>query len=257
MPRLFSLRNLLSAAAVAAVAAASPAAAGELTVYGGGAVKAGLTEAAGIYERQKGVKVVLEFHPMGPLAKKLEGGARPDVVILTEEVLLEAATKGWIAQETATEVGRVGIGVAVHAAAPAPDISTPDALKRTLLAAKSIVYIDPARGTSGRHFAAVLDLLGIAGAVKRKTTLGTGGAVVEPVGRGEIELGVHQITEILPVKGVKLVGPLPAPLQKETVYVGAVTAGARNRNDAIGLLQFLRAPETRALFVRKGFIEAP
>jgi molybdate transport system substrate-binding protein len=178
-------------------------------------------------------------------------------VILTEEVLLEVAKKGWVAQETATEVGRVGIGVAVHENAPAPDIATPEALKKTLLDAKSIVYIDPNRGTSGKHFAGVLDRLGIADAIKAKTTLGSGGYVVEPVGRGEIEIGVHQITEILPVKGVKLVGPLPAPLQKETVYVGATTAGSCNSENARAFLAFLRAPETRAMFAHKGFIEAP
>ena len=103
------LRIHVLAALSIAVAAAWPAGASELTVYSGGAVKSALTEAAAIYEKQKGVTLALEFHPMGPLAKKLEEGARPDIVILTQEVLLEVAKKGWVAQETATEVGRVGI----------------------------------------------------------------------------------------------------------------------------------------------------
>ena len=242
---------------VVAVGAAWPSGAADLTVYSGGAVKSGLTEAAEIYEKQKGVKLALEFHPMGPLVKKLEEGAKPDIVILTQEVMLEIAKRGGVVQETATEVGRVGIGVAVHENAPAPDIATPEALKKTLLAAKSIVYIDPTRGTSGKHFAGVIDQLGIADAIKAKTTLGSGGYVVEPVGRGEIEIGVHQITEILPVKGVKLVGPLPAALQKETVYVGVTTTGTQKPEAARAFLAFLRAPETRAMFARKGFMEAP
>jgi molybdate transport system substrate-binding protein len=234
---------------------AASAAAKDLTVYSGGAVKSGLTEAAAAYEQRTGAKLTLEFHPMGPLTKKLAEGAAPDIVVLTEEVVAEVAPKGLVARDTATEVGRVGMGVAVHERASAPDISTPEAFKAALLAAKSIVYIDPARGTSGRHLAGVLKQLGIADAVNAKATLGTGGYVVEPVGRGEIELGIHQITEILPVKGVKLVGPLPAALQKETVYVGLVSAGSKNRADAQAFLAFLRTPEVRALFKARGFME--
>ena len=95
-----------------------------------------------------------------------------------------------------------------------PDISTPDALRQTLLNAKSITYMDPTKGTSGKHFASVLDQLGIADQMRAKTTLGDVGFVVEPVARGDLELGIQQITEILPVKGAKLVGPLPDALQK-------------------------------------------
>lgn len=249
-------RTLLAAAlaSILALPAASGAAA-ELSVLSGGAAKSGLVEAAQAYTKRTGTMFALEFQPMGPLLKKLDEGHVPDVVVLTAEAMAEAEKKGLVVRETATEVGRVGIGVAVHERAPAPDVSTPDALKRALLAAKSIVYIDPARGTSGRHFAQVLERLGIAEQIRAKTTLGAGGYVVEPVGRGEIELGVHQITEILPVKGVKLVGPLPAELQKETVYVGAATAKSPKRADAQAFLAFLRAPETRAIFADRGYIE--
>jgi molybdate transport system substrate-binding protein len=245
----------MTAAASVLAALAGPAAANELTVYGGGAVKEGVTEAAAIYAKQKGVKFALEFYPMGPLTKKLAEGGTPDIVIVTQEVLDDIAKKGVVGRDPVTEVGRVGLGVAVREGAPAPDISTPEALKKTLLAAKSIVYIDPTVGTSGRHFASVLERLEIVEAMKSKTSLGKAGYVVEPVGRGEIEVGVHMITEILPVKGVKLVGPLPAALQKETVYVGALTAAARNRTEALGFLAFLRTPEIRSIFAGKGFME--
>lgn len=213
--------NRFHAGAIAAVAfgafvgAAPPmAAAQELSIFSGGAVKTAITAAAENYQTRKAAKFALEFHPMGPLVQKLAGGAIPDIVIVTQETISDLESMGLILRDTATEVGSVGIGVAVHENAPIPDISTPEALKAALLAAKSIVYIDPTRGTSGRHFAGVLERLGIAEAMKAKTTLGLGGFVVEPVGRGEIELGVHQITEILPVKGVKLVGPLPQAMQK-------------------------------------------
>jgi molybdate transport system substrate-binding protein len=247
--QLFVLAALLSAVA------ASPLAATELTVFSGGAVKSGLEQAAALYKEKKGVTLKIEFHPMGPLTQKLAEGASPDLVILTEETVDGVAAKGLIARDTATEAGRVQIGVAVNEKAPAPDISTPEAFKQAVLNAKSLVYIDPARGTSGKHLAGVFDKLGISEAIKSKTTLGSGGYVVEPVGRGEIELGIHQITEILPVKGVKLVGPLPAALQKETVYIGFASAATKQRDAAKDFLAFLRTPEVRQKFAAAGFIE--
>jgi molybdate transport system substrate-binding protein len=253
--RLKSPAQTIVMAAFAALAFASPAAATEVTIYSGGAVKSALVEAASSFEKQGGTKIAIEFHPMGPLTKKLAEGATPDIVILTREVMDEEEKKPALAGAPQTEVGRVAIGVAVAANAPAPDISTPEAFKNALLAAKSIVYIDPTRGTSGKHLAGVFERLGIAEAIKSKTTLGSGGYVVEPVGKGQIELGIHQITEILPVPGVKLVGPLPATLQKETVYVGAVTKAARHPKEAQDFLAYLRTAEVRALFAEKGFIE--
>src|SRR2546430_10960303 len=118
--------------------------------------------------------------------------------------------------------------VDVRQGAPQPDISTVDAFKRALLEARSIVYNDPAIGaTSGIHFAAVLERLGIAEAVKPKTVLWKGGYAAEALLNGQAELCVHQISEILPVKGVVLVGPLPAELNKVTVYAGSIVGGDR------------------------------
>jgi molybdate transport system substrate-binding protein len=253
--RQTSPRRQASFAAFAVLAFSLPAAANEVTIYSGGAVKSALVEAASSFEKQRGTKITIEFHPMGPLTRKLAEGATPDIVILTREVMDQEEKKPALVGSPQTEVGRVAIGVAVHKDAPTPDISTPEAFKNALLAAKSIVYIDPTRGTSGKHLAGVFDRLGISEALRPKTTLGSGGYVVEPVGKGEVELGLHQITEILPVPGVKLVGPLPAALQKETVYVGAVTRAARSPRDAQDFLTYLRTAEARALFAERGFIE--
>ncbi len=248
----------------------------ELRIWSAGAAQAGLRDAATLYGQRHRTTVHMEFSPMAPLAKRLadlaagraEAGKPPDIVVLTEAGMNEARSKGWIAIGPAgtiggpatdtggiVEVGRTGIGIAVHENAPLPDIKTPEALKRTLLAAKSVVYIDPARGTSGRHVAAMFAALGIAEAMKGKTTLGEGGYVVEPVGRGEIELGLHQITEILPVKGVKLVGPLPAPHQRITVYQGAVAAKTNVTAVAQHFLVFLRSDDVRKLFAARGYFE--
>lgn len=226
-----------------------------LTVWSGGAVKAGLIPALALYEQQHGIKVAAEFQPMGPLQKRLGDEPLPDALILTAELMNDAAAKGLIAAGGTTEIGRVAIGVAVRDGAPVPDVSTPEALRKALLAAKSIVYIDPERGTSGRQVARVLEQLGITMSVRAKTVLGRGGSVVEPVGRGEIELGIHQITEILNLPGVRYAGPLPDSLQKETVYTCAPTATTTQGQAVRDLLGFLRSAEVRALFAAKGFIE--
>ena len=118
-----------------------------------------------------------------------------------------------------------------------------------------IAYVDPTRGTSGQHFAALLEKLGIAAEVKPKSKMLPGGFVAELVAKGEAELAVHQITEILPVKGVTLVGPLPPELQKITIYQAAATATARDADAAKAFLVNLRSPEVRALAAKKGFTE--
>jgi molybdate transport system substrate-binding protein len=230
------------------------ASAAEITVYSGGAAKVALSEVATRYEKATGERVVVDYAPMGALMRRLADGARPDVVVLTADVIDEAGQRNWIQPETATPLGGIGIGVAVREGAPLPDVSTPAALKATLLAAKSITYMDPAKGTSGKHFAEVLKSLGIADAVKGKTTLGETGYVVEPVARGEIEIGVQQISEILPVKGAQLVGPLPPPFQKITVYTAVIGANAPHAADAQKFIAYLREPAVRQIFIDKGFL---
>src|SRR4029077_17869442 len=169
------------------------------------------------------------------------GGAAVDLVIVTEETLARLEREHLV-KPGARPIARVGIGVAVNEKAALPDISTVDAFRRTLLAAKSVVYIDPKIGTSGKHVAEVLERLGIADEVNRKSRLGQGGYIVEPVGRGEIELGIHQISEILPVKGVKLVGELPRELQKYTVYAAVPV---KDVPAVRAFIDYLSGPEAR------------
>jgi len=242
----------LAAAILAGLSLATRAA--DISIYSGGAVKAALSEVASNYEQVTGHHIAVEYAPVGTLLHRLADGAAPDVVVLTADVMAEAERKGWAVPGTAIALGGVGVGVAVREGAATPDISTPESFKQTLLAARSITYIDPEKGTSGKHFAEVLRRLGIAEAVKAKTTLGDAGYVVEPVARGEIELGIQQITEILPVKGVQLVGPLPDPLQKITVYCATQTPKARDPVAVREFLAYLRRAETRAIFADRGFL---
>jgi molybdate transport system substrate-binding protein len=195
----------------------------------------------------------VEYAPVGVLLRRLAEGTLPDVLIVSTEVVAEVERKGWSVPGSALALGSVGVGVAVKEGAPTPDISSPEALRKTLLAARSITYMDPQKGTSGKHFAAVLEQLGIAEQVKAKATLGDAGFVVEPVARGEIELGVQQITEILPVKGAKLLGPLPASLQKITSYSVMVGAQARDPVLAGALIGYLTSAQAAAMFRQKGF----
>ena len=240
---------------VAAGLLATPAAAAELRILSAGAAKAVLGEMIPMFERKTGAKVDVDYVPVGPIMKRLGEGEQRDIVVLSAETMSEAGAKGWIAPASVAEVGRVGMGVAVRDGAALPDISSAAAFKKTLLAAKSIVYVDPTRGTSGKHFASVLEKLGIAAEMKSKTIIKDGGYVAEAVAKGEAELAVHQITEILPVKGVKLVGPLPADLQKVTIYQAAATTKARDPAAAKAFLDFLRSPEVRAIAAKKGFME--
>jgi molybdate transport system substrate-binding protein len=221
----------------------------ELRVLSGGAAKSLVDPLAASFP---GPKVNVEYQPMGRLVKRLEEGAEVDLVIVTEETLpgLERQRR---VERGAKPIARVGIGVAVNENAPSPDISSVEAFKRTLLAAKSVVYIDPKVGTSGKHVAEVLQRLGIAEQVNAKAKLGQGGYIVEPVGRGEIELGIHQISEILPVKGVKLVGELPKELQKYTVYVAVPVKQSRT---VLDFIDHLTGPQARERLAQAGYTPA-
>ena len=218
----------------------------ELRVLSGGAAKSLVDPLAASFKH--GV-VKVDYQPMGRLVESLAQGTEVDMVIVTEETLPRLEKEGRV-QRGAKPIARVGIGVAVNEKAPSPDISTVDAFRKTLLAAKSIVYIDPKVGTSGKHVAEVLQRLGIAEQVNAKAKLGQGGYIVEPVGRGEIELGIHQVSEILPVKGVKLVGELPKELQKYTVYVAVPVKPSRT---VLDFIDHLTGPEARQRLAQAGY----
>jgi molybdate transport system substrate-binding protein len=169
------------------------------------------------------------------------------MVVATPEVLEK------LQYRNGRPLARVGIGVAVHEKAPLPDISTPEAMKKTLLAAKSVVHINPATGTSGRYVVEMFKKLDILEQMQAKTTLVDSGYAVAPVGRGEVELGIHQISEILPVKGVRLAGPLPAEFQRYTVYVGAPVPGGRHPEVVADFLKFLTGKEAQSRLAPAGY----
>jgi molybdate transport system substrate-binding protein len=226
----------------------------ELVVYCAGAVRPALDALRPAWAAHGPAGLDVTFAPAGALLAKLAAGGRPDVVILPSEALSELENNRITLAAGRRDLGAVGIGIAVAAGAPLPDVSTEDALRRTLVAARSVTFMDPTRGTSGRHVdEVVLPRLGIRDAVRAKTVLGEGGMIGEKVARGEAELVFQQMTELIPVPGIRIAGPLPASLQKVTVYAGAVSANARAPEEAARLLTFLVSPAARAVFAEKGF----
>ena len=248
----------MSAAAIvlalaALVLGAGPAAAAEVRVLSAGAMKAMVTDLSGGFTKETGHLVVITSDTGGGLRRRLEGGEVADVLV-APDVAMDALVKSNHAlAPTRTDLAKTAIGVAVRDGAPKPDIATVDAFKRALLEAKSVVYNDPAIGaTSGIHFASVLDKLGIAEAVKPKTILWKGGYAAEALVNGQAELCVHQISEIIPVKGVTLVGPLPAEINRVTTYAGALLASSPSPDAARAFLAYLGRPEFRSKFAAAG-----
>lgn len=248
-PRLAALVTLAFS-----VGASGPGAAAEVTVMSGGAVKSAFTAATEAWQKKTGHTVKATFAPAGELRKRVQGGEVADILVVPSENLPEYEKAGAIDAASRRDLGVVAMGAAVRKGAPVPDISTPEALKKTLTEAKSLTYMDPTRGTSGKHFdEQVLPKLGIRDEVRRKATLGEGGFIAEKVARGEVEMAFHQMTEMLPVQGVTIVGPLPRELQKLTVYTGAIMKGARHPAEAKALLDFLTSDEGRKAFLDRGF----
>jgi molybdate transport system substrate-binding protein len=230
--------------------AAGGAMAAEIRVLSAGAVEPGLKAAAAAFRKQSGHEVKITFNTAPEIRKRIAGGEAFDVVIAPPAALEEFAGK--VTAERAS-LGRVGLGVAVRPGAAVPDISSGDALKRSVLAAESIVYN---RASSGIYFENLLKKMQIYGEVQAKTTrYADGAAVMEHVLRGKgREIGFGPITEILQHrdKGLKLVGPLPPEVQNYTSYAAAPMTAAANSELARSLVRYLGSPESKALFVEAG-----
>ena len=236
-----------------AFACATAAQAAEVKILTAGAMKAVVLELVPQFEKETGHKAVIDNDTAGGLAKRIEGGEAFDVAVITPGVLNDLASKKKVAADSRANVARVGVGVVVKEGAPSPDISSVDAFKRALLTAKSVAYIDPASGgSSGIYLAGLFDKLGIAAEIKPKAKLKKGGYVAELIANGEAELGLHQISEILPVKGVKLVGPLPAEIQNYTTYAVAVGADAKQPDAARALIKLLTGPAAESVLKARG-----
>jgi molybdate transport system substrate-binding protein len=244
---------LTIAVVLMAAGASRGAACAEIKVLTAGAFKQVLLALLPEFEKQTGHKVTVDNDTVGALTKRIESGENFDLAVLTPGAIDSLSNKGKFVPGSRINLARVGIGVVVKEGTPKPDIGSDEAFKKALLAAKSIAYIDPAAGgSSGIYVAGLLDKLGIAAEMKGKSKLIPGGAVAEHIARGEAELGIHQISEILPVKGVTLVGPLPADIQNYTVYAAGIGADAKEADAAKALLKALAGPAAVEVLKSRG-----
>lgn len=234
--------------------ATKPSAAADIKVFTSAAPAEVEKALAGAYSAATGNRVEFAIGTVRDIEGRLSGGEAPDVVVLPSPALELLEKAAQLRPGSRIELARVGIGVAVREGAPLPDISSVDALRKTLLAARSVTHPDPeGGGFTGQYIARLLVRLGIADALKPKLTLAyafTGG--VAEVANGNAEIGLFNISEILPVKGVTLVGPLVPELQSYLTFSAALHVG-RASEPAAGFLRALSDAQSSEAWRRGGF----
>lgn len=206
------------------------------------------------FEKASGQKVSIAFGLGVAMVKRVQDGEAADFVIAPRSAIDGLIKAGKIAPGSDVSLARSSVGVAVRKAAPRPDISTPDALKRALLATRAISYSNPAYGgASGVHFGKVLERLGIAEDMKAKTRFPPeGGFTARLLAAGDVDLAVQQIGELLSVPGVELLGPLPGDLQSVTTFAVAIPLSAAQPDAARALIKYLQSSEALAVIKAKG-----
>lgn len=234
---------------------AGPAFAGEVVMFCPGAVQSVVRDLVKDYEKSSGNTVKYEYGTAGAVAKRVAEGAPGDVVIATDGGLAALAKQGKVDGASIRDLGSMGVGVAVKAGAPMPDIHDLESFKKAMLSAKSVMYADPAKGgQSGIHIAKVFAQIGIDKALAPTLQLRDRGPDgLKEVAKGEIEIGLGQISEILANKDVVLVGPFPAEIQGAVTFSAAVHAGSKDKKAAEDLIKALSAPAAKERFKTFGF----
>lgn len=228
--------------------------AAEIKVFTSVALTATFNELSPIFEQKTGHKLVMDFNLAAAQKKRIVDGERADVIILTRSMMEDLAKENKLAPGKLVNVAGTPVALAARAGVPKPDISTVEAFKQTLLSARSIAYADPAKGgLSGIVASKAIERLGIAEQMKAKTTLVPGAQSPDLVAKGEVELGIAQASEIVPVAGAQLVGPLPGELGSMTLFTGGVGAETQSAAAAKAFIDFLSGPEAAPHFKAKGF----
>jgi molybdate transport system substrate-binding protein len=252
---LFSIGRI-AAVFAAVILCAQAAAAAELKVLTTPALSEVWHELQAKFEAT-GHKLILVYAPSGAITKRVTEGEIHDVLFSTTGGIETLTKNGKVIAGTGTLIASSGMGVAVLKGAPKPHISTPEKFKQALLAAKAVAYTDPASGgASGAHMAKVLEKLGITKEVNAKAKLARGVLSASFVVKGEADLAIQQIPELLGVQGVELVGPLPGDLQNVTPFAGGVHVSSKNPDAGRALIKFLQSPEAIAVIKAKG-LEPP
>ena len=231
--------------AAASLLLSSTGHAAEIKLLASAAIREAYLELIPEFEKTTGNKVVAQWAGTPDIQKRIAGGEAADLVILGSSGTDDLIRQGKLVPDSRANFVKSGIGVAVRDGAPKPDISSAGAVKAAVLAAKSVAY---SAGASGAYIVTLFQRMGIADEVKAKTAAVKPG---EPVGaviaRGDAELGFQQVSELVPVKGIQYVGPLPAEIQNITVFSGGVHSAAAEPEAAAALVKFLTAPAAVAI----------
>jgi molybdate transport system substrate-binding protein len=242
-------RLVVAAFALAAGLQATTARAAEIKVLSTTLMNSIIAAAGPAFERASGHKLAVTFDTTNILMGRIKAGETTDVVILTTPAIEELVKQGKVGGDSRVDVARSGVGIAALASAPKPDVSTVEAFKKTLLAAKSISYTSS--GASGLYFQSLCERLGIGDAVKAKAKTRPGGGAAELVVAGEADIAVQQIGELLAVPGVQ-VQPLPAEINNVTPFAAGLFAGARDPEAARAFLKCLTSPDAVSAIKAKG-----
>jgi molybdate transport system substrate-binding protein len=228
--------------------------AADVKVMSSVALTAVLDDLARTFEKKTGHKLVIEYGLAADLKKRVLDGERADLIILTRSMMEDLVKQNKLAADSLVNIAGTPVAVAGREGTPKPDISTVEAFKQALLAAKSIVYADPARGgLSGVVAGHAIERLGIADQLKAKTILVPGAQSPEVVAKGEAELGIAQASEIVPIEGAVVIGPLPGELAVMTRFTGGIGAESQSVPAVKALIEFLTGPEAAPSFKAKGF----
>ena len=245
---------------IAAIAAsiplvlASAANAATIKVMVSGAMAHALEEVSQDFAKKNGHTLDFVVGTTGVIQDKVRAGEKADVVEVTSVGMTALEKEKLVVPGTSVELARANIGVAIREGVPMPDISTVDALKARLVAAKSVAWIDPkVGGQAGQAIVGLLQKMGIADEVMKKSVYGkTGGEAVQKMAAGEADMAISFISEIKPIKGAKIVGPLPAAVQNPSSYAGAIGVNSANPDVARALLKAMHDAEARHIMVEAG-----
>ena len=238
----------------AAMVTSTSVSAAEINVMSGGAPKEVFALLAPKFEQQTGNKVKFTYAVITALHEKLAAGEKADVLVLPAPVLNSLAKDGKVRADSRATFGTVGISVVVKEGAPRPDISSKEKFREAMLAARSVVHATPGKTPSGTHMGKVIEQLGIAEGMAKKVILKPaldGG--VQLVVAGQADIGIYPASEVASVKGLTIVGPLPAGIDFEIVYGATATADSAAPDAAVAFVKFMAAPENRSVWKEAGF----
>ena len=249
------MRILISTISVAAMLLSTAATAAEIKVISAGAVRSVVAGMIEEYRKTSGDTFDFTIGTTGQLRDTIASGKPADLLITSGPLMMEIEKTGKLVPGSRVDLGRVGIGVAIREGAPAPDFATPDAFRKMLLDVRSVAYTAAELGgTSGVHLFALLKTLGIYDIVTKKGVPAKGGIdISQKVARGEAEIGITLISEIVPVKGTRMAGPLPEAYQLWTVYTSAIPASSTQPKAARAFVNALTSPAMAPRWTAGGF----